>query len=89
MTPVDSAVVLQGVSKRYGAKVALDNLDLIIAPGRIVGLLGPNGSGKTGEARVFFPCAVFAIQLENRGGGHSPWVLRFTTGRRHSIKFGW
>ena len=35
------------LTKNYGAKAALDTVDLTIEPGRIVGLLGPNGSGKT------------------------------------------
>ncbi len=35
------------LSKSFGAKQALDTVDLTIEPGRIVGLLGPNGSGKT------------------------------------------
>lgn len=33
--------------KTYGATHALDGFDLEVAPGRIVGLIGPNGSGKT------------------------------------------
>lgn len=37
----------QGLSKRYGKLLALDNVDLTLQSGRIVGLLGPNGSGKT------------------------------------------
>lgn len=37
----------KGLSKRYGATQALENLNISIAPGRVVGLLGPNGSGKT------------------------------------------
>lgn len=36
-----------GLTKWYGGFRALNQLDLEIAPGRIVGLLGPNGSGKT------------------------------------------
>lgn len=37
----------RGLTKCYGAKTALQNIDLKLLPGRIVGLLGPNGSGKT------------------------------------------
>ncbi len=37
----------RAVSKRYGKKIALDNIDLTIAPGKIVGVIGPNGAGKT------------------------------------------
>lgn len=37
----------QGLSKAYGRKTALDGLTLNVGRGRIVGLLGPNGSGKT------------------------------------------
>ena len=35
------------LTKRYGATVALDRFTVSLAAGRIVGLLGPNGSGKT------------------------------------------
>jgi branched-chain amino acid transport system ATP-binding protein len=33
--------------KRFGGVVALDGLDLAVAPNEIIGLIGPNGSGKT------------------------------------------
>ena len=35
------------LSKTFGAKRALDGVEITLQPGRIVGLLGPNGSGKT------------------------------------------
>ena len=37
----------ESLSKNYGGLLALDNVDLTIESGRIIGLLGPNGSGKT------------------------------------------
>jgi ABC-2 type transport system ATP-binding protein len=37
----------RGLSKHYGATVALDSVDLTIGQGELVGLLGPNGAGKT------------------------------------------
>ena len=37
----------EGLTKRYGATTAVDQLDLEVQPGEIFGLLGPNGAGKT------------------------------------------
>ena len=37
----------KGLTKHFGANRALENVNLTVAPGRVVGLLGPNGSGKT------------------------------------------
>ena len=42
-----SVVQAQGLSKRFGDVQALDGFDLTVEPGQIVGLIGPNGSGKT------------------------------------------
>jgi len=45
---------LDGVSKRYGATVALDGCSLAVQPGRLTGFLGPNGAGKTTAMRCVF-----------------------------------
>lgn len=37
----------RGLTKKYGSLVALNSVNLTLESGRIVGLLGPNGSGKT------------------------------------------
>jgi ABC-2 type transport system ATP-binding protein len=41
------AIALEGVSYRYGERLALDGVSLAVHAGAIVGLLGPNGSGKS------------------------------------------
>ena len=40
-------VYLDHVQKVYGKHIALYDVSVNIQPGRIIGLLGPNGSGKT------------------------------------------
>jgi len=37
----------EGLTKRYGATLAVDHIDFEVRQGEIVGILGPNGSGKT------------------------------------------
>ena len=44
-------IQLAGLTKRYGARVAVDELTVTIEPGRVTGFLGPNGSGKTTTMR--------------------------------------
>lgn len=44
---LEGNVVLSGVSFAYDRKPVLENVNLELAPGRVVGLVGPNGSGKS------------------------------------------
>ena len=48
-----SAVVADGLHKRYKQTRALDGLDLAVPHGTVYGLLGPNGAGKTTAVRIF------------------------------------
>jgi len=42
-----ACIEARGLRKSYGAKVALDGVDLRVETGRILGLIGPNGAGKS------------------------------------------
>jgi ABC-2 type transport system ATP-binding protein len=44
-------IELDGLTKRYGPRVAVDDLTVRVEPGRVTGFLGPNGSGKTTTMR--------------------------------------
>lgn len=39
-------LLIQKLSKSFGETVALDNFDLEVGEGEVLGLLGPNGAGK-------------------------------------------
>jgi ABC-2 type transport system ATP-binding protein len=46
-SPADAAVKLEGVSRRFGAVVAMDEVSLCVPRGSVFGLVGVNGAGKT------------------------------------------
>jgi ABC-2 type transport system ATP-binding protein len=51
-------IEVRHLSKRFGATLAVDNLDFVVQPGEILGFLGPNGAGKTTTMRIltgFYP----------------------------------
>src|SRR5688572_10691860 len=47
-----NAIVVNGITKRYGDKLAVDNLSFEIRRGEIFSMLGPNGAGKTTTIRM-------------------------------------
>jgi ABC-2 type transport system ATP-binding protein len=48
----ESAIVVEGIKKRFGSVRALDGVDLEVRPATVFGLLGPNGAGKTTMVRI-------------------------------------
>lgn len=54
----------KGLSKRYGSKIAVDDLSFEVHPGRVTGFLGPNGSGKSTTMRLM-------LQLDRADTGHT------------------
>jgi ABC-2 type transport system ATP-binding protein len=45
---------LEGLRRRFGTLVALDDLSFVVPSGQVVGFLGPNGAGKTTTMRAIF-----------------------------------
>jgi ABC-2 type transport system ATP-binding protein len=49
---VPEVIDVRGVTKRYGEKLAVDNLTFQVQPGVVTGFLGPNGAGKSTTMRL-------------------------------------
>ncbi|MDB5792496.1 MAG: multidrug transporter ATP-binding protein [Massilia sp.] len=63
-----SAVIsARGLTKRYGKRTAVDGIDFDIPAGRIVGLIGPNGSGKTTTLKAALGLVPFDGELRVMG----------------------
>ena len=63
-----SAVIsARGLTKRYKGTVAVDSIDFDIPAGRIVGLIGPNGSGKTTTLKAALGLVPFEGELKVLG----------------------
>jgi ABC-2 type transport system ATP-binding protein len=67
-----AAIQAEGLTKRYGATLALDRLDLDVAKGECYGYLGPNGAGKTTTIRL-----LLGLHRPDEGraliAGHDAW----------------
>ncbi|HEU4373569.1 MAG TPA: ABC transporter ATP-binding protein, partial [Telluria sp.] len=57
----------RGLTKRYGKTAAVDNISFDIPAGRIVGLIGPNGSGKTTTLKAALGLVPFDGELSVLG----------------------
>src|SRR5918996_2964633 len=51
-SPAPPAIVVQGLTKRYGELTAVDDLSFAVRRGAVTGFLGPNGAGKTTVLKV-------------------------------------
>ncbi len=45
-------IEIDGLTKRYGGKTAVDGLSFVVEPGVVTGFLGPNGAGKSTTMRL-------------------------------------
>ena len=72
MSSPQTAILVEGLTKRFGSFTALDGLDLQVEPGEVHGFLGPNGSGKSTTIRVLLGLLrADAGRVELLGG--DPW----------------
>ncbi len=52
MSTVVPAISIRGVTKQFGDVTAVDDLNLVVPPGCLIGFLGPNGAGKSTTIRM-------------------------------------
>ena len=78
------AVTMERLTKRFGDDVAVDGITLAVAPGTIVGIIGPSGAGKTTLVRLMTG-ALTPSEGEVRVMGEDP--LRFRRETRERIGY--
>ena len=64
---MSAVIAAKGLTKRYGKQLAVDNISLEIPAGRIIGLIGPNGSGKTTTLKAVLGLIPFEGDLKVLG----------------------
>ena len=63
-------IVVESLSKKYGAQRAVDNISFHIQRGEIIGFLGPNGAGKTTTMKII-SCFIAPTEGDVKVGGYS------------------
>jgi sulfate-transporting ATPase len=88
--PVAGATLsISGVSVRFGAVVAVDEVSMEVHPGEVVGLIGPNGAGKTtliDAVTGFCPVSGGSIALDGRRIDRLNATKRARVGLRRSFQ---
>ena len=79
MNDAAPAIDVRGLTKRYGKRAVVDHVDLTVPRGRIVGFLGPNGSGKTTTIRM-----LCGLLTPDEGTGTASASISARTRRRSS-----
>ena len=64
---MNAVISAKNLSKKYGKQTAIDGIDFEIPAGRIVGLIGPNGSGKTTTLKAALGLIPFDGELRVMG----------------------
>jgi ABC-2 type transport system ATP-binding protein len=64
---MSAIITARNLRKRYGQRAAVDGVSFEIEPGRIVGLIGPNGSGKTTTLKAILGLIPFEGELSVLG----------------------
>ena len=79
-----NVVTMERLTKRFGEDTAVDGITLAVAPGTIVGIIGPSGAGKTTLVRLMTG-ALAPTEGEVRVMGEDP--LRFRRETRERIGY--
>lgn len=87
--PTPGALVVRGLSRRFGGFRALAEVDLDVPAGSVLGLVGPNGSGKTTLINVVsgvYPPSEGTVSLDGREIGGLPPARRVHLGLNRTFQ---
>jgi ABC-2 type transport system ATP-binding protein len=72
-------IEIDGLTKRYGGTVAVDDLTFSVEPGKVTGFLGPNGAGKTTTMRMILGLdrpTGGTVTVHGKAFGQLAWPMR-------------